>query len=575
MTRYLCVHPSHEREGRLRPVDVTAQVRLERAFAPRSSAYLAISEDVLRRVPQVRASSTEDRVRAIREILTGTPWPLDAPVVLVSERRAQRSPGLFELDELRSSERTVEDLLRRASGIDRGGGGSDDLVMLADGGEVTEPRSLPASQGGLDTETAVRTAPQRTRVIPQGIFPAQSLALALAQARGDEDSIVEAIRSVPLYREPRGEQERRAWRVVVECPVATGEPPLAHRTVFTGTGEQEPAFVFGTPAEGTWDALIEDAAAAEFAPRTTVRAATWRLRATVIAELVIVVVLAVLGWLSGGLATAMRETPGWFGLGLALAVSAVAIGAFGLFAPARPDGNPNDTLVLRRSYESRVDLLWWSSVLSVGLFAAALVATLVPTALVSEHVVPSPTIAFDTTKRPVIADVRLEATGLPTDAVLIVDMRQFGSGDTTGTLVGRSSATGDANGVARVHETVSLDQKAQYLAVMVVRQGDTPPTCTPEAVQGPGCTIVAVPPLGAGVTIVPSPATLPSVAPSASAFPSASTFPSASAFPSASVSPSAGVFPSAVFPSAAFPSASASASGTPTLSVSPSPSPGA
>ncbi|MGZ4149666.1 MAG: hypothetical protein ACXVQJ_06485, partial [Actinomycetota bacterium] len=260
---------------------------------------------------------------------------------------------------------------------------------------------------------------------------------------------------------------------------------------------------------------------------------------TVLVELAIVALLAVLGWLSGGMATALRETPGWFGFGVALAVSAIAAGAFGLFAPGDVEGDPNDTLVLRRFYDSRIDLLWWTTIVSAGLFAAALVVTLVPPALVSEHVVPSPTITFDTSRLPVTAEVRLDASGLPTDGVLIVDIRQFGSGDTTGTLVGRSSATGNASGTAQFRQTVALDQGAEYLAVTVVREGDAPPTCTPALVEGPGCTIVSVPPLGAGVTIVPIQVTAPSVVPSVS--PSVSVTPSASVSVSPSLSPSASV----------------------------------
>jgi hypothetical protein len=382
---------------------------------------------------------------------------------------------------------------------------------------------LPAVPGtAVETGTATRTTPQRAQVIPQGVYPVESLSLRLAQAPAAEDAVIDAIRSAPAYREVRAEPARRAWRVVIECPVAAGEPPLVHRTIFTGTGEPEPAIVFGTPAEGTWDALLEEAAAGELAPPVAVGAAMRRLRATLLAELAIVAVLVVVGWLSGGLGTVIRETPGWFGFGIALAVAAVAMAAFGLFAPGDPEGDPNDTFVLRRFYDSRIDLLWWSAIVSAALFAGALVVTLVPPALVSDHVVPSPTIAFDASRRPVKADIRLDASGLPTDGVLIVDMRQFGSGDTTGTLVGRSSATGDANGTARFRQTVALDQGAQYLAVTVVREGDTPPTCTPTSAGEPGCTIVSVPPLGAGVSIVPISATTPSIAPSTSLSPSAS-----------------------------------------------------
>ena len=105
MTRYLCVDPSHTLGGEPAAIDLTAQVRLEREFLPRESAYLADSGDVIRRVNDLGEVDGALRAAAVRRILTGTTTPLDAPVVLVAGDRTERVPGLYEMDELRRSER--------------------------------------------------------------------------------------------------------------------------------------------------------------------------------------------------------------------------------------------------------------------------------------------------------------------------------------------------------------------------------------------------------------------------------------------------------------------------------------
>ena len=107
MTRYLCVDPSHTLGGEPAAIDLTAQVRLEREFLPRESAYLADSGDVIRRVNDLGDTDGALRAAAVRRILTGTTSPLDAPVVLVAGDRTERVPGLYEMDELRRSERSV------------------------------------------------------------------------------------------------------------------------------------------------------------------------------------------------------------------------------------------------------------------------------------------------------------------------------------------------------------------------------------------------------------------------------------------------------------------------------------
>ena len=112
MTRYLCAHPGHERKGRARAVDVTAQVRLEREFLPRESAYLASTDDAIARVAALRTGDPVDRLAQVRRVLTGTMAPIDAPVVLAASA-TDRVPGLYELDELRRSDPAIERLIDR------------------------------------------------------------------------------------------------------------------------------------------------------------------------------------------------------------------------------------------------------------------------------------------------------------------------------------------------------------------------------------------------------------------------------------------------------------------------------
>jgi len=98
MTRYLCVDPSHTLGGEPAAIDLTAQVRLEREFLPRESAYLADSGDVIRRVNDLGEVDGALRAAAVRRILTGTTSPLDAPVVspisLVDAAAAATGPFL-------------------------------------------------------------------------------------------------------------------------------------------------------------------------------------------------------------------------------------------------------------------------------------------------------------------------------------------------------------------------------------------------------------------------------------------------------------------------------------------------
>jgi hypothetical protein len=536
MTRYLCVHPDHETDGTLRPVDVTAQVRLERAFVPRSSGYLASTEDVLRKVAALDIFDPTERPAAIRRLLTGTSTPIDAPVVLVSESRVRAMPGLYELDELRTREPALDRLVRRSGEPNLAEDSQEELVLLGDSlgdsdfQSTDDPATIPLAPSAAGLGVQARPA-QRSRVIPQGVFPLDELAWRLAAAPTDEASLADAIRTTPAYGTMRSGEHRAPWRVVVECPVAAGDPPSVHEMVFTGTGDPEPATVLGVPAGGL-DVVLERASETDLEPPMSVARAERRLKVTLAVELAIAALLLALAWASGGLGLAAREAPGWLGFAFTLAAAAVAVGAFGLYAPSDAEGNPNDTLVLRRFYDSRIELLWWSAILSAALFAGAVVSAVVPPILASDHVVPAPAISFDATNRPVTARVQMTTDGVSTNDVLVVEIRQFAAGDSIGTLAGVVTVSGDQTGRIVLDDTVTLDRGAGYLAVQAAFEGDPLPTCTPGAAAGAGCTIVTVPPLGAGSAVGASPSAIvvtPPVVTSPS--PVVSSSPSASASP--------------------------------------------
>jgi hypothetical protein len=493
MTRYFCIDPSHRRDGGIRPVDVTTQVRLELGFLPRESAYLASSSDVIRRVRQLSVGSpgSAERDAEMRRILTGTTHPLDAPVVLVGDLPDGRGPGLYDLDDLRA---TAPGMSRTTASSQSGG--SDDLIVISD-----EPHPSPRRRFSLSSserQTAAVQHEARTEVVPQGMYPVLDLARRLADAPADVDAIVETIRRTPTYEGRREEHVGSPWRVVVECPEVEGDPPEYHRVVFTGTGDPEPLDVFGTPAAG-WDVVLEDAATTDLAPdRATGRAESF-LRGLLVVEVATAVALLVLTWLSGGLAMASRETPGWLGLAMVIGLAAVAIGAVALYAPAGADGNANDTIVLRRFYESRSQLLSTATAISGCLFAIALVAGIVPPMISTNETLPSPTVSFDATGSPVTTTVRLDVGGIGTDQTVAVEIRQYATATGAGTTIGFVTANGDRDGRVIVDETAALDRGAQYMSVRVTVDGVGPPDCSPTTAGAAGCTVLAVPPLGAGV----------------------------------------------------------------------------
>ena len=113
MTRYLCGHPSHGAPDAPGPVDVTPQVRLERQFPPRALVCLAFTDEVLRRVRVLPEDDPVERTRSVLRVLTGDPNPHDGPVVLVADSRVARTPGMYQIDDLRTAEPVVGALLAR------------------------------------------------------------------------------------------------------------------------------------------------------------------------------------------------------------------------------------------------------------------------------------------------------------------------------------------------------------------------------------------------------------------------------------------------------------------------------
>lgn len=490
MTRYLCVHPGHERKGRAQAVDVTAQVRLEREFVPRESTYLASTDDVIARVRAIRTADPVDRLAAVRRVLTGTTAPVDAPVVLVAGS-ADRVPGLYEMDELRRSDTSVATMLDRG---DTSARGADDVVVLTD----VEP-AADAQTATAPTETMTTTQleqVQRARVLPQGVFPIMELSARIADAAPDEDSIVRAIQGTSTVTAPRSERTG-PWRVVVECPTPVGDPLTHHRVVFTGTGNHEPEQVLGTPAVG-WDVALEDAAGADLVPPMPTNRAERRLKAVLIAELVVAALAVGLAWASGALAQAVRETPGWLAFAITIGVAAFAIGLVSMLGRGDAEGNANDTYVLRRHYASRTQLLSTTTLLSAGIFALAVAAAVVPPVLDAEPPVPAPIVTFAASNRVVTATVQLDGRDIATDDLVAVEMRQFSSEDAEGILIGRVTATGDSSGQALVTDAMALDRGARYLTVLVTVGDRSAATCTPGS-RGTGCTVLSVPPLGAGI----------------------------------------------------------------------------
>jgi hypothetical protein len=487
MTRYLCVDQSHRRHGDVVPVDVTSQVRTERAMLPSPSAYLVLTEDLVASVTRLGESPAGGTVEGVSRLISGVTEAQDLPVILMSQHSVTRAPGQYEIDDLARTEPAVARVTSRLESSHVFAGPSDDL-MIMDDAESGTTTVVSSSQ-----PTAVLTRPsQRTRVVPQGVFGLGDLAARLAVADPTEDALIDAIRSAPLY-DMRAVAQVAPWRVVITCPRAEGTPPATHATLFTGTGAPEAAVAYGSPVDG-WDTAVETSALTDMAPAaevTRIEHRTWMLIA---AETLILAALLAFGWASGALRLAARETPGWLGLSLVLAAGAVAIGAIPLFAVRDPAANMNDTFVLRRLYESRISMLRWAAAISAVLFGLALMSGVIPPLSAEGRSVPAASVTFDTTGQPVTATTKVSATDIGAGHAVNVTMREYASGDQVGTLVGDVTRNGDASGAVAIAETFALDPSARYVSVLVTTNGKAArDVCTPAATGVPGCTVVAVP----------------------------------------------------------------------------------
>ena len=520
MTRYLCVDQSHRRRGEIVPVDVTAQVRSERALMPRPSAYLAITEDVISAVAASDGGPSNQRSADIARILGGVAEPQDLPVVLMSQHSVSRAPGHYELDELRSAEPAIDRVVAPVGTSHVTAAPGDDLLIIED-----DEAGPPALVDAGSKPTAVLTRPwQRTRVIPQGVFRLDELASRLAIAEDTDEALIDAIRSTPVY-DTRTVALADPWRVVITCPKAEGSSATTHETMFTGTGVPEAAIAYGTPVDG-WDMAVETSALVDMAPAKEVVRVEHRVWMLIATEALVLAALLAFGWASGALRLAARETPGWLGLSLVTAVAAISFGAIPLFAVRDPAANMNDTSVLRHLYESRVIMLRWAAAISAVLFGLALMAGVIPPLSEGGRSVPAAAITFDTTAQPVTATMRVSATDIGAGQTLNVTMREYTAGDQLGTLVGDVTRDGNASGAVSLAETFALNSSARYISVLVTTNGRSPRSvCNPTVTGAPGCTILAVPPPIPAVPqqvtniVLPPEAIAPSTAPTVSPSP--------------------------------------------------------
>jgi hypothetical protein len=565
MARYLCVHPGHEDDSIMNPVDVTAQVRLERALFPRTSAYLALTDDVVGAVAALTTRDPVERTREVYRILTGDSKPPNGEVILVPRGRVEREAGLYEIDDLRDAEPAVDRLIRRFEESTDPAAGPDEVVVIRDD-QTSDPYGLSArgsSTTGVMHETEVYRQPQTyteygpssqtvrpTQTAPEGVFSVYELGQRLADAEPSADALLDAIRNTGLYRGPRPDPSAEDWRVLIECPVPVGDPPTRHKVIFTGRGDVEPTTVYGLPLAGR-ELLLEEAANTELAPASAIRRADWRLRAILGGELAVVLVLGIAGWLSGATGFVVREAPWALALAGVLAITSVAVAVLTLTDPPVIAGNGNDLFTIRHALNDRIEHLATTSWVSTTLFALALFfAAVAPVWAAGRGApsLPSPAVVFDASRSPIVATIRFTAGDVASGDTMWVDMMSFDSATGTGTPIGNLSATGDAEGRIEIDAPVSVSSAARYMAVRIWMDDDERPTCTPQTNGGPGCTVVPIPRNGPAQVAITSPSASasPSVPPTASASPA--TTGSASATPSAvtSPSPSISVTPSPV-----------------------------
>jgi hypothetical protein len=541
MTRYLCVHPTHAKDGVLRPVDVTAQVRLERDLLPREPVFFAVTDDVIDRMVSLPHTDSTERTIYATEILTGSTEPPEGSVVLMPAGVVDRPPGRYEMDDLRT-EPAVDGLLRSVTESNARIEGTGEVVFLS---EVDEGRHAPAATtGAAGVSGVLQEAPasQRTRSVPMGVYRVSDLAHALGNAPADRASIVEAIRLTPMPRETRAVREIHPWRVVIQCPVPAGDPKTSHEIVFTGTEVPEPAQVFGVSLAGR-EALYEETAETELAPAMSIQRARDRLRVLIAGAALIALGGGLIAWLSGGLGFAVREVPGWLAAAVLFAIAGFAVAAFGLSSPAFGRRlNLNDTLVVRRVVDDRTWMMDVAAVTAGVLFTLALLLAVVPpiAAASGPPPVPAPTVEFNTVRQPASATVTVSADDVATDEALWLEVDTFSGQDAPPTLVERASANGDAAGHVTLSASPALAGDTRFLVVRVWFDDEAPPVCTPRVTQGAGCTVLAVP----GSVIAGVTATSPSVAPTTPP----TTVPTTAPTTSAPISPSGVIPPSVVSP---------------------------
>ncbi|HSL12534.1 MAG TPA: hypothetical protein VLA82_14605 [Actinomycetota bacterium] len=551
MTRYLCAHPSHGRGDERRAVDVTAQVRLERRLPPRATAYLAVADDVVNRVARLRRDDPIDRRRAINHLLTGDPAPRDAVVLLVASDRISTPPGLYELDALRADEPAIDRLIRR-EGDAPSGADTDEVLVLED---VDDDRNgSPMASAGVGTAPVLQRAPsvQRTERIPEGIYRLSELSSRLADAGTERDDIVDALRAVPRTTGAWHDRGLEPWRVVVECPVAEGDPPRGHRVVFAGDGRVAPGEVFGVPLSGR-EALYEDVAATTWAPATSLERVERRLRWSMIAIAAASALIAATAWITGALGFVAREEPWLLAAAVVCLTSALAVGAFTLARPAGQRANLNDTLVVRRATRDQVVFTEWMTGAVAVLAALALVFGVIAPILLlgrGEPSVPAPSVTFQQGRSPVAATVAIAADDVASDETMWVEMRTFGSAEAPATLIARMSASGDREGRIDFVQTVAVNPRAAFFSVLIWFGDDERPTCTPTSVSEPGCTVLAVP--RSQVQIEPLPVPVPGPEVEIETLPTPS--PGASPTVAPSPSPPTVTSPTPVSPGAAVPS---------------------
>jgi len=504
-------------------------VRLERQFPPRALVCLAFTDEVLRRVRVLPEDDPVERTRSVLRVLTGDPNPHDGPVVLVADSRVARTPGMYQIDDLRTAEPVVGALLARyVDPAPEAEQATDDVVVL---GEPAPYETYATSTERVGTATPIE---QETRTLPQGVYSVIELAQRLAAARIDEESLVEEIRRTAPYAAPM-DAATGPWRVIVECPVA---PPdeIEHLVLFTGTGEHEPPIVYGTLPNAR-DALVEEDAATDLDPARQAADAERRLRFVLLAIVLTTIGLAVAGWLSGGLSFLIRDAAFWLGLSIVLVAASVVVAGWGLLQPTTVRGNLDDLYDVRAVYQRRLQLQWWTTGSAGGLAVVALlVVTLAGliTSSVTPPPAPTPRVSFSANADPTIAHVSFTARNVGRSDHLVVDARTFTSGnDLHGVTIGRVTTTGSQSGLARVDDSMAVNGDAVFLAIRLWFAGHHVPICNPVAASGSGCSLVSVPQSGvaspaatlgatatavsqSGTTTSPS-ATVPSTGASASA----------------------------------------------------------